>query len=327
MNDRDAVLPTQNGAVRLFTFAGIRVFLHWSWFLIAIFAIQSRRGLYSSLAWNAAEYVALFLIVLLHEFGHALACRQTGGQADTIILWPLGGVAYVAPPPRPGATLWAIVAGPLVNVLLLPPTLGLAVLVDMAGWEVTRPDLYQFCLSIAQINLALLIFNLLPIFPLDGGQILRTLLWFVIGRSRSLMVASFIGLTGAIGLCAWAFISGSLWFGIMAGFILLSCWGTLRHARLLQDLERAPRNPEFECSACHLAPPIGDYWICRQCRRQCDPFETGEICPHCQGVLPTIICPHCGVARPLSEWRRFGRPIPTVRDASGPPPLPSRYDA
>ena len=66
------------------------------------------------------EYLALFVIVLLHEFGHALACRQVGGQADQIVLWPLGGVAYVAPPPRPGATLWSIAAGPLVNVVLVP---------------------------------------------------------------------------------------------------------------------------------------------------------------------------------------------------------------
>jgi Zn-dependent protease len=70
--------------------------------------------------WNALEYVTLFGIVLLHEMGHALACRQVGGQANLIVLWPLGGVAYVSPPPRPGATLWSIAAGPLVNVALLP---------------------------------------------------------------------------------------------------------------------------------------------------------------------------------------------------------------
>ena len=66
------------------------------------------------------EYLALFLIVLMHEFGHALACRQVGGTANRIVLWPLGGVAYVNPPQRPGATLWSIVAGPLVNVVFLP---------------------------------------------------------------------------------------------------------------------------------------------------------------------------------------------------------------
>ena len=81
-------------------------------------------GGYSSLVWNVLEYLALFAIVLLHEFGHALACRQVGGKANQIVLWPLGGVAYVAPPPRPGATLWSIAAGPLVNVALAPVLIG-----------------------------------------------------------------------------------------------------------------------------------------------------------------------------------------------------------
>ena len=111
---------TGQGSIRLFRFSGIDVFLHWSWFLVAAYEIQLRKGLYSSVTWNVLEYLALFLIVLLHEFGHALACRQVGGRADRIVLWPLGGVAYVDPPPRPGATLWSIAAGPLVNVALFP---------------------------------------------------------------------------------------------------------------------------------------------------------------------------------------------------------------
>jgi Zn-dependent protease len=119
----------RQGSIRLFRFSGIDVFLHWSWFLVAVFEIQSRQGRYSSVTWNVLEYLALFLIVLLHEFGHALACRQVGGTADQIVLWPLGGVAYVNPPPRLGATLWSIAAGPLVNVALLP------VLFLLSGWS------------------------------------------------------------------------------------------------------------------------------------------------------------------------------------------------
>src|SRR5512143_2922621 len=110
-------MPTgRQGSIRLFQFAGINVFLHWSWFVVAIYEIQGRNRHYSSIAWNALEYLALFVIVLLHEFGHALACRQVGGEANQILLWPFGGVAYVNPPERPGATLWSIAAGPLVNV-------------------------------------------------------------------------------------------------------------------------------------------------------------------------------------------------------------------
>ena len=92
--------PTREGSFHLWRFAGIDVFLHWSWFLVAAWAVSSRSSIYSSLLWNVLEYLALFMIVVMHEYGHSLACRQVGGQANQIVLWPLGGVAYVAPPPR-----------------------------------------------------------------------------------------------------------------------------------------------------------------------------------------------------------------------------------
>ena len=69
---------SRQGSIRLFRFAGIDLFLHWSWFLVAVFEIQNQKGRYSSLTWSVLEYLALFLIVMLHEFGHALACRQVG---------------------------------------------------------------------------------------------------------------------------------------------------------------------------------------------------------------------------------------------------------
>ncbi|HEX9111010.1 MAG TPA: M50 family metallopeptidase, partial [Terriglobales bacterium] len=180
----------RQGTVRLFRFAGIDLFLHWSWFLVAAYEIQSQKGRYSSLAWSVLEYLALFLIVMLHEFGHALACRQVGGTANQIVLWPLGGVAYVDPPPRPGATLWSIAAGPLVNVVLLPVLFVILMLSRSLGWAQAMPDLYKLLGTVLWINVVLLVFNMLPIYPLDGGQILRSLLWFVVGRARSLMVAT-----------------------------------------------------------------------------------------------------------------------------------------
>src|SRR5882757_4139379 len=112
------MLPTQQGSFRLFRFAGIQVYLHWSWFVVGVIEVNTRSREYSYFVWNVLEYAALFGIVLMHEFGHALACRQVGGSADRIVLWPLGGVAYVDPPPRPAATLWSIAAGPLVNLVL-----------------------------------------------------------------------------------------------------------------------------------------------------------------------------------------------------------------
>src|SRR5512133_443914 len=137
-------MPTGKGSIHLFRLFGVDVFLHWWWFLVAVYEIQSRAGRYSSITWNVFEYLALFLIVLMHEFGHALACRQVGGKADRIVLWPLGGVAYVAPPPRPGATLWSLAAGPLVNVALLPVFFMLWRTSRVSGWAVSSPAVYHF---------------------------------------------------------------------------------------------------------------------------------------------------------------------------------------
>ena len=135
-------MPTRNGAIRIFRLFGIDVFLHWSWFLIVLFDIQTRKQEYNSYVWNALETLSLFGIVLVHEFGHALACRQVGGKANQIILWPLGGVAYVSPPQRPGAMLWSIAAGPLVNVILLPILSIVAFFAGHAGWDISHPNLY-----------------------------------------------------------------------------------------------------------------------------------------------------------------------------------------
>src|SRR6201987_2686093 len=155
------------GSIRLFRFSGINVFLHWSWFLVAVYEIQSRAGRYSSVTWNVLEYLGLFLIVLLHEFGHAFACRQVGGRADRIVLWPLGGVAYVDPPPRPGATLWSIAAGPLVNVTLFPILWIVVRGARISGMPAADHDLFLLLQAIFYINFGLLLFNMVPIYPLD----------------------------------------------------------------------------------------------------------------------------------------------------------------
>src|SRR5690242_11009521 len=165
----------RQGSIHLFRLAGIDLFLHWSWFLVAAFEISGRTKRYPSISWNVVEYLALFFIVMLHEYGHALACRQVGGTANQIVLWPLGGVAYVSPPPRPGATLWSIVAGPLVNVALLPILSVLWIAAARLGWATEMPNAYALLKTGMFINVGLLVFNLLPIVPLEVGAILRAL--------------------------------------------------------------------------------------------------------------------------------------------------------
>jgi Zn-dependent protease len=297
-----AMLPTRQGSFHLFRLFGIDVFLHWSWFLIALYEIQARNGNYHSYVWNVLEYLALFLIVLMHEFGHALACRSVGGKADQIVLWPLGGVAYVSPPQRPGAMLWSIAAGPLVNVVLFPLLSIVVWLSSHLGWVDTAPDVDRFLLTIWYINLLLLGFNLLPIYPLDGGQIVRSLLWFIFGSARSLMIAAVLGFVAVAALIPFVIRAQFWWYYVLVAFVLMNCWRGFQQARAMAQLEKAPRHNEFACPVCKASPRIGEFWLCGNCRKPFDLFATQSQCPHCGAQYAVATCQECGNARAMNEW-------------------------
>jgi Zn-dependent protease len=322
-------MPTRPGTVRLFQFSGITVFLHWSWLLVAVYAFTTPVGRYSTPFWSIFEYIGLFVIITLHEFGHAFACRSVGGRASEILLWPLGGVAFVDPPARPGAMLWSIAAGPLVNVALLPVFVSLALLVSYS----LLPDVHVLLRSLALINVSLLAFNLLPVYPLDGGQILGSLLWFIMGRARSIVVTAVIGLVGVAGLVLLALRSSSLWLGLIAWFVGQRCLGSLRLAKSLKGLAAAPTRREFACPSCRARPPIGSFWSCGACRAMFDVFDPGagatpppsqtEVttlnlsttdvprsaadlalgqCPMCHTQSAVMKCPQCNSVTSLADW-------------------------
>jgi Zn-dependent protease len=300
--------------MRLFQIAGISVFVHWSWLLIAFYDYQSNFSHYTAPQWIVFETLAIFGIVLLHEFGHALACRSVGGKSDTIVLWPLGGVAYVSPPQRPGAELWSIAAGPLVNVVLAPILFGAYILAGNLGWEASAPNAFRFVQALLYINVVILAFNLLPIYPLDGGQILRSLLWFAFGKARSLFIASIIGFVGVGLLVLLAIISHSMWMFIMAAFILMNCWSGLKYAQALSKIDRLPKRAGFACPSCKTPPPMAALWICRQCQKPCDPFAGNGGCTNCGLVFPTTQCVQCHERTPFDQWitQRVPPPIPQV---------------
>jgi Zn-dependent protease len=302
---------TQSGSVRLFRFAGIDVFVHWSWLVAAIVLIQLRQRDYASFIWNVIEYLTLFAIVLLHEFGHSLACRQVGGTANRILLWPLGGIAFVAPPPRPGAVLWSIAAGPLVNVLLVPVTLGIRLFAMAQGWIAQDTDPDRFLVHVIILNIGLLVFNMLPIYPLDGGQIVQSLLWFVIGQAQSLRVVSLFGLVVASSLVCFALWARNTWFVVLAGFMAMRCWSGFQQSRAMLRILNVPRRHEQRCPACGVSPPIGEVWTCGQCRTKFDTFEHRGVCPGCGGQFPVTQCPACHARSPLEAWALpVDRPTP-----------------
>ncbi|MGH7171067.1 MAG: site-2 protease family protein [Gemmataceae bacterium] len=302
----------RSGSLWLFRLIGIDVYVHWSWLLMAIFQMHYRPSvaqegnpflpLYESGMWYALQYLELFGIVLLHEFGHALACRQVGGLADTIVLWPLGGIAFVRPPQRAGALLWTAAAGPLVNVLLIPLLGGLVILDGRVDWSTLSADLPWFLKALLAINVAVLIFNLMPVYPLDGGQILQGLLWFLIGRAESLMVVSVLGMLVGGGAMMLAFASGNPFLCILSVFVLFTASAGFRQGRLLFRLLSGPRRPEAACPSCKSAPLIGNYWTCTECRTRFDIFAHRGRCPECGQLYRVTKCPDCYQEHPIGDW-------------------------
>lgn len=286
-----------NNSIFLFKVFGISVSLHWSWFLIAFYEISSRRTEYHAITYLIFEYLTLFAIVLLHEFGHALACRSVGGKADTIMLWPLGGVAFVSPPPRPGPWLWSIVGGPLVNVLLLP------VFYFAARTQADLPmDAVHYLDSVKYINIALLVFNILPIYPLDGGKILQSLLWFIVGRGRSQLIASAIGILGAVAFGAYGLYTQSYFLVAVAVFMGMLAKGGFDAARMLLAQSRMATYDQLSCPNCHTHPPVGPYWSCPNCLTRFDAVATGAACPGCGTSFGVIGCLKCGAVAPAQAW-------------------------
>lgn len=299
------------GSFRIFKLAGISVYVHWSWLVVAFFSLTYRTSAYHLWVWNVAEYLSLFGIVLLHEFGHAFACRQVGGEANEIVLWPLGGIAFVNPPPRPGALLWSIAAGPLVNVVLMPVTIVPFAYASSTGLNETFPDAYKFMLMIMVINLVVFVFNMLPIYPLDGGQILQALLWFAVGRATSLLVVSIFGLVAAAGVILAVVFSEERewWFVVLAVFAGFRCIVGFRQARLLAQMENAARHRDAACPSCGQHPLEGPFWVCEECRTGFDTFAHQGSCPGCGRQYSITTCPECQHGHPLWAWYDHAPPL------------------
>ena len=189
--------------------------------------------------------------------------------------------------------------------MLVPVTVIAPLIVDVQDRAATNPDSDHFLLAVTYINLGLLIFNLLPIYPLDGGQILQALLWFVIGRAASLMFVSILGLVAAVGIIALAAWARDFWFLILAFFAATRSWAGFQQARLLTRLARLPRHRESaSCPSCGAHPLLGDFWACEQCGAHFDAFDHQGSCPGCGLSFSTAMCVDCLENHPFAEWRK-----------------------
>lgn len=197
------------GALKLGSVSGIKIEIHWTFSLllvwVAFIEIQGGGDLGRVLI-NEALILVLFACVVLHELGHALMAKKYDIKTKKILLLPIGGVASLEKmPEKPGQELMVALAGPAVNVViafLLALVIPFKDYFGLAGQGMGDmlyvPSFHNFLFYIFIANIMLVVFNMIPAFPMDGGRVLRALLSFGLGRVRATRIASGIGQAFAV---------------------------------------------------------------------------------------------------------------------------------
>ncbi len=194
---------------RVLTLFGIPVYLSlWAILIAAFFGLQALMGRQPELLlW----LLLLTLIILLHELGHALVARRFGQHILGITLHLFGGLMEHAGPLSRRQSIVVALAGPAVNLVLLIPALLLRAVLDpnsFAGWLAT---------ALFWLNLVLLLFNLLPVYPLDGGQAFRAILYQRLGAARARLISAVTSLAVLVGAAVYAILSD---FGALSLMLL-----------------------------------------------------------------------------------------------------------
>ncbi|WP_395718483.1 site-2 protease family protein [Prosthecobacter sp.] len=220
---------------KLGRFLGIDVFVHFTFLIVlAIVGIAHwlPQGSLVQAFWGMVFFALLFLCVLLHEYGHALMARRFGVGTRDITLLPIGGVARLERiPEKPSQELLVALAGPAVNVVI---ALGLAAWLTLAqAWEpvsalgIAEGGLIERLLA---VNIGLVLFNLLPAFPMDGGRVLRAVLAMKMDYARATSIAATVGKGMAI-----VFAMAGLIYNPMLILIAVFVWsGAAQEASMAQ---------------------------------------------------------------------------------------------
>jgi len=160
-----------------------------------------------------ALFILLFFTIFLHEMGHVIATRRTGGTSDTIVLWPLGGMALGSASDRPLHHFLVAGAGPLVTLVII-----------CFSWvylTFLSPSTLLFeCLNyVFRTNTYLLLFNLLPAYPLDGGQMLQAGLWAKFGYTQGTRITCYVSIVIAVLVAIFA-IAANQWLLLTLAIII-----------------------------------------------------------------------------------------------------------
>jgi len=225
--------------------AGIDVKVHWTFFFLLAFAaivgyraaVESGGNAILGVFATVAIILALFVCVVLHEFGHSLVAQRLGIEVRDITLLPIGGVARLQIlPEKPVDEIKIAVAGPLVNVVLAPIFFALAFAfgVDLSsppGLAAAQQSLGGALFYLGVVNVLLVVFNLIPAFPLDGGRVLRGLLALRFGPVRATDISAGIGQILAVVLGFLGFALGNLGLILIAIFVFFGAGGEQQMVR------------------------------------------------------------------------------------------------
>jgi Zn-dependent protease len=224
-----------------FRIFGIEVRVHWFYPVLVVMYIlrgASDGGGLLLMGFYAGLMAGLLFTTLVHELGHCFGARSVGGHADQILLWPLGGLAYVGHggPPRDDIKVAAM--GPLMHLPLAGLFAGLVLIWQPWQWNYLNlfESWYPFYpmrdyfwanlfLGLFKIQIVQLLFNLfVPAYPLDGGRILTNFLLMRYGRDQAAKVTTFFSIPIGIAILIWGFQARDFLFGMLGIWILFEAW-------------------------------------------------------------------------------------------------------
>lgn len=229
------------------TFGGIPLKLHWTFGLLVLFVVYTALNEGVSLnhgLWFGGYVFALFLCVVLHEYGHAFAAKRYGVKTKDIILSPIGGVARLESlPEKPLHEMIVALAGPAVNVVIaLLVGLGLMIFIDTSIFD-SKFDILriegpqEFFIFLLALNVMLFVFNLVPAFPMDGGRVLRSGLAMKMGRVKATQIASIVGRVLAVGFVIFGLINSYYVLAFIGVFIFTSAAAEYQYAKMSNKFE------------------------------------------------------------------------------------------
>ena len=315
--------------VKLGTISGIEIGLHYSWFIIAAliaFSLaehfrQAAPGLGSGQIWIAALVTAalFFATLLLHELAHSLVAQARGLKVRAITLFALGGVSQIQDDATDAKTeLLVAIAGPIASLIIGFCCLGIAL---GLGWQRStepRTVVTGVLVWLGYINFALAVFNLIPGFPLDGGRVLRAIVWAITKNSdRSTRIAARVGQFVAFLFILdgiWQFFSGAgfggLWIAFIGWFLMDAAKASYADVEITTAL-RGIRVSEVMSRDCSIVSPrtslqefVNTYLL-----------RAGERCfaVEEQGRFVGLITPRDVGSIPRDRWDKT-----TVREAMRP---------